>query len=328
MIQVLFALTLFASGVVGSSDCVQTGGSRILASDLATKIPPFDEVEPGKSFGYSPSPGTRRSLGSKEIARWLQSAGISTTIQESSTICVERKTMPLSREEVESAIRAAALAAVDGDESAVRWTVIDFSKLQVPAGRLEFPASGLSPVRPNEKASTPRSWRGRLIYDGQRTLTVWARVQVEVKREALVATAAFERGTVLSSTSYRHVERWTGELSEPLQKKSSVEIAGLQVRRSILPGQEIQLRDLITPRQVQAGDAVEVLSAAGLAEVRFTAIAASSGSTGAMVLIKNPESGRPFRARVTGRGLVEIGTEPSGHPPSRPDEGANVDLQN
>jgi hypothetical protein len=59
-------------------------------------------------------------------------------------------------------------------------------------------------------------------------------------------------------------------------------------------------------REVERGERIEVEVRSGAARLAFTATAASSGRDGDSVLVRNPDNGRLFSARVLGKGKVLI----------------------
>jgi flagella basal body P-ring formation protein FlgA len=60
------------------------------------------------------------------------------------------------------------------------------------------------------------------------------------------------------------------------------------------------------PPDVQHGDKVEVTVSVGHVVLSFEAVAESSGHTGETVIVRNPENGRRFVARVQEAGKVGI----------------------
>jgi hypothetical protein len=59
-------------------------------------------------------------------------------------------------------------------------------------------------------------------------------------------------------------------------------------------------------REVERGERVAVEVSSGAARLTFEAEAASSGRTGESVVVKNPENGRLFSAKVRSKGKVAI----------------------
>jgi len=60
------------------------------------------------------------------------------------------------------------------------------------------------------------------------------------------------------------------------------------------------------PFEVERGDTVQVEVSSGSALVTFEAKADTTGHAGELIILRNPENGRPFRARVEAKGKVSI----------------------
>jgi flagella basal body P-ring formation protein FlgA len=63
---------------------------------------------------------------------------------------------------------------------------------------------------------------------------------------------------------------------------------------------------LVSPREVERGDKVTVEVSSGSARLSFDGTAQSPGRAGESILIRNPESGRLFHARVEAKGRVMV----------------------
>jgi flagella basal body P-ring formation protein FlgA len=81
---------------------------------------------------------------------------------------------------------------------------------------------------------------------------------------------------------------------------------GRAATRTIEPGVPIYASMLEVPLAVERGDTVTVEVTSGAAMLVFEALAESPGRAGESILIRNPENGRYFRARVEARGKVSI----------------------
>ncbi len=66
------------------------------------------------------------------------------------------------------------------------------------------------------------------------------------------------------------------------------------------------------PRDVAAGDTVQVEVRSGGTRLLSEARADSAGRRGDFILVRNPDSGRRYRARVEGRGKVLVSLAPAG----------------
>jgi flagellar basal body P-ring formation protein FlgA len=79
------------------------------------------------------------------------------------------------------------------------------------------------------------------------------------------------------------------------------EVVGRVPRRALRMGMPVFRTDLIEPLQVQRGDLVDVTAIAGAAQLRMPALAETPGRQGDMISLKNPRTGKIFRARIEGK---------------------------
>lgn len=83
-------------------------------------------------------------------------------------------------------------------------------------------------------------------------------------------------------------------------------VAARKTTRTIRAGELIFASMLTAPHEVERGETVSVHVVAGQTELSFTAVAQSSGRAGESVLIRNPDNGRLFQARIDSKGKVSI----------------------
>ena len=79
------------------------------------------------------------------------------------------------------------------------------------------------------------------------------------------------------------------------------EVVGRMPRRALRMGMPVFRSDLIEPFQVQRGDLVDVTAISGAAQLRMPALAETPGRQGDMISLKNPRTGKIFRARIEGK---------------------------
>ncbi len=285
----------WAALAASGGGCVAVSGDRILAADLARVIPAFAAIPPDEALGYAPAPGVRRILGAAELSRLAARHGVAV---EGIEVCVERAAERLTAERVLEALRKS-LA-----REQARIELVDFSRYPVPAGELEFPLSGLSapPAGVTEAAVV---WRGRLRYDGTRSLPVWARVRIRVSGERLVAVENLAPGQPVAPSQVR-VEQgeWFPFTEAPLTRVEDA--VGKLPRRSIRAGSVLYARMLASPREVERGQRVSVEVSSGAAQLKFTAVAENGGRLGDTILVRSPVNGRKLAARVAGPGKAVV----------------------
>jgi flagellar basal body P-ring formation protein FlgA len=103
------------------------------------------------------------------------------------------------------------------------------------------------------------------------------------------------------------VEIVQGELpSMGLQRlPATEELIGLTARRDIAAGEALTQAVVQVPPFVRSGDTVDLTVIVGTVRVNAKAIASGSGYQGDVVRV-TPRGGRPLRARIVGRGRVEV----------------------
>ena len=279
--------------------CVAVPSSRILARDLSPTISLFQALDPDAMLGFAPFPGTVRVLSSRDVELAGRRYGLAFPPGEMApSVCIERVVRRLSIEEV----RAALLSA--GDSAGLQLELLEFSNQPLPPGRLEFQRAGLNKP-PGNKPGTPVLWRGKLMYDDQRSLVVWAKVRISEDREIFLATETIPKGAVIRAEQVA-TTRIRQFPSLELSPRAPWVIIGKVARYTLPAGQPIVAEALDDPKDVLRGETVHVQAIDGGASIRFDAIAQSSGQKGETVLVHNPASGRNFRALIEDRGQVVV----------------------
>jgi flagellar basal body P-ring formation protein FlgA len=89
--------------------------------------------------------------------------------------------------------------------------------------------------------------------------------------------------------------------------RDNSEIAGLTVKRTLIKGRPIALADLGPESLVTEGDMITAIYAGGSLQIAAQMMALDSGSDGATVRLRNPESGAIVQGRVAGFARVVVG---------------------
>jgi flagella basal body P-ring formation protein FlgA len=275
-----------------------------MARDLRAAVPFLQELDPETPLGFSPLPGTQRILSARELKRIAQRHGLTlmSGIGLMPSVCVERGVRPISREEVEAALVAALSTA------GAELELIEFSEVPTPPGRLEFRRSGLNKP-PLQAPDSPVVWKGRLNYDGQRSVMVWAKVKISVDRVVLVASEDIAIGTVIGTEHIKEVHERQFPFDEP-SPASRDKIIGKVVRRRIPTGEGFAPGALDDPKDISKGDRVRVNVVDGSATLSLDVVAESSGKKGESILVHNPSTGKNFRAVVEEKGKATVRSSP------------------
>ncbi len=293
-------MMLAAAAALAVAGCLEVDGPRILAADLARTDAAFAALDPAASFGFAPAPGARRILDSATLKRLAAPAELA--LAPGARICVARLTEPLSRERVIEAMRAS----LGGADATVE--IVELSGFPVPRGPVEFPAAGLSrpaAARPGE----PVLWRGYVRYDGRSRFPVWAKVRVRVRSVRVVAARPIRAGELIDAAWLRLEE---AEVFPPAGRlAASIEqVAGRVLRAAVAEGAPVALRLLAEPREVERGDRVRIVAAAGAATVAAEGEAETAGARGDTVMVRNLATGKRLRATVEAKGRVVVGAAP------------------
>jgi flagella basal body P-ring formation protein FlgA len=296
----MIGATLLSSMVLAVSPgaCWPVAGSQILASDLAAANALFSRLHPDAAFGYAPLPGARRLLLGRELAAFARREGFPVENEPVADVCVERPVNPLNATDL-SAVLAEAAGIPDA-----RIELLDYSRQPVPRGRLEFHWNAIG-APPAGNPDIPIIWRGRLNYDGQHSLAVWAKVRISVERPVVVAAADLIPGHEIEAGQIRLVQMpafpsRSGflEMLEPALGKT--------VNRQVRAGQKLSAAALKEPDDIRPGQRVLVRVVDGSAYLSFEGTALSGGSKGAAISLRNPSGGRIFRGTVEDKGVVVV----------------------
>jgi len=282
-------LTLGSMGMA-LAGCLPVAGERILARDLARVVPAFAALPPDLALGYAPSPGGTRTYAAAELSRLARRYGLA--VETGAEACFLGPVETLTGARVAAAMRAAMPAA--------RIEVVEFSRQPVPPGELLFPVSGLAAPQ----ASGPSSvllWRGQIRRPGQDDFPVWAKARIRVSGTRARAAEALPAGQPIERAQLR-LEAYEGAARFP----ELSQIVGRVPRRPIAPGEVILPQWLEEPKDVRRGESVRVEVRIGQARLLLEGQAQSAGRRGEMIPVRNPASGKVFRARVQDRGQVSV----------------------
>ncbi len=275
-----------------ASACHAVEGEHITGRDLATASPVFAALDPDLEIAATPLPGVPRLFRALELARLAEThaLGIADNAAPIAEVCFERATEPLTAEKLLPVLRSA--LALD-DASIV---IEDFSRAGVPRGTLEFTRAGLSPAG---------LWRGQVVYAEARSVPVWVRVQISVERAWIEAAEPLPAGKPIARTQL--LERKGPRFPFGAMPLDSIDsAAGREPTRAIKPGELIFASILIAPREVSRGDQLHVVVESGETRIEFQAEAETAGRLGELVMVRNPDNGRHFQARVEGKDEVLV----------------------
>jgi flagella basal body P-ring formation protein FlgA len=291
-----------AVGFAAWGGCVAVEGDRIRAADLARAVPAFAAAPPEAELGYAPAPGARRHVRLRELARWAVRLGV--PLPEPASVCFERQMEVLDGQRVRAAIEQALGA------QPVRIEVMEWSRRPVPAGTLEFPISALARP-PLSDPAAPVLWKGWVRYGSGRRYPVWARVRIAVKGVRVVAAAPLKAGQLIRDDAVR-LEEYEGFPDARAWFSSIGEVSGRMLRQAAPAGAPLRRDAVADPPEVARGATVRIEAASGRARVVLEGRAESDGRLGEVVRVRNPSTGKTFRARVEGPGRAVAPAPPPG----------------
>ncbi len=281
-------LVAFLVSAAAAGDCTALRGDRILAGDMARRVPEFAAVPAETVLADAPAPGVRRTFGSAELTRLAQRYGF--RIEPGVEACFIRTAETLSRERIVSAVQAAVPGAL--------VDVLDFSRQPVPPGQLHFapPPAGNGSVQ---------TWQGSIQQPGRSDFPVWVKIRIAVSGVRVVAAELLRPGVPIARKQLR-LEPWTG----PPQPSDVDQVIGRTPRRTVRAGEAVDPRWLTEAAAVRSGDRVQVVVDCGHTRLLLEGYAQTAGKRGQVIAIRNPVSGKTFRATVldTGRAAVNAGS--------------------
>jgi len=282
-------LPLLLAAIVPAFACHVLDADRILGKDVAAASAVFATLDANLEIGAAPLPGVQRILRPEHLVRLAKQNGIVLS-EPAAAICFERATQPLTAEQLLPALRLA--LGLDG----ASIEILDFSRFGVPRGTLEFSKSSLMPNG---------LWRGRLVYDQNRSTPVWVKARITVQRTWVEALEPLAVGKPIEPSQL--VLKTGPRFPFDTAFAESVElVAGRKPIRTLAAGMAIAPTMLMVAHDVERGDRVAVEVKAGRAILDFQATAESSGRTGDSILIKNPQNGRSFQAKIQDKGHVLV----------------------
>jgi len=276
--------------------CYPVQDDRIFARDITAAIPAFARVPADFALGYAPAPGTRRVFKGAALERLALNQGV--TLESSPDVCFERAMATLEAREILEALRTA----WNGPD--VSMELRSWSPQIAPQGKVVFPRTGLQmPAVSDPQAEVV--WRGYVVYGNNRRFGISARARITTSATRVVAVADLSVGETVREDQVR-LETFDAFALDDRPARRLEEVVGFVARARIRAGSTVLRNQLNRAPEIARGDLVQVEVTAGGAHLAFEGKAQSNGITGATILVKNPSSGKDFRARVTGKGKVSV----------------------
>jgi len=282
-------LPLLFAAILPAFACQVIDTDRIFGKDLAAASALFASLDPKVVVGAAPVPGIQRVLRPEELVRLAKQNNVSLS-EPAVAVCFERATEPLTAEQLLPAMRQA--LAIE----TAQIEILEFSHVGVPRGTVEFSKSSLMPNG---------MWRGRIVYDQNRSMPIWVKARITAERTWVEASEPIAVGKVIEASQLILKTGPRFPFDPPLIATVDL-IAGRKLLRNVAAGTPIALPMLAIAHDVERGDLVAVEVKVGGAILDFEATAESSGRKGDTIMIKNPENGRSFQAKIQDKGHVLV----------------------
>ncbi len=268
--------------------CTPIASENIVAADLARALPEFAKAPPDANIGYAPSPGSRRVFRIDELRRLA--VRFQVELGDKHEACFEWPLAPLSHEQAIAAMRLSL------NLREARVEIIEMSKRATPRGEAIFPVTSLIP--PADRHTGSALWRGFVLYDGgERRFDVWARVKISAPMTRVMVVTPIPAGRPIAAAEVRIETIDDFPLSSDAAR-SLDEVVGWVPKFGFAAGHTVLRADISEAIIVKTGDVVDVVVESGNARLKLQALAETSGHRGDMIALRNPKSGKTFRAKV------------------------------
>jgi len=136
-------------------------------------------------------------------------------------------------------------------------------------------------------------------------MPIWVKTRVTVEKTWVEAVEPLNVGRAIDASQLIVKTGRRFPLDPPLMDSLAL-VAGRRPVRTLPAGTAIAAGMLTIAHDVERGDIVNVEVKVGAAILSFQATAESSGRTGESVMVKNPDNGKSFLAKIQDKGHVLV----------------------
>jgi flagella basal body P-ring formation protein FlgA len=140
-------------------------------------------------------------------------------------------------------------------------------------------------------------------------MPVWAKTSITVTRTWVQALEPLPVGKPIDASQLNVMTGPRFPFDPPLMETPEA-LVGRRPLRTLPAGTAIAGSMLMIAHDVERGDRVSVEVQMGNAILDFQATAESSGRAGELIMVKNPDNGRSFRAKIQDKGHVLVEQQP------------------
>ena len=163
----------------------------------------------------------------------------------------------------------------------------------------ELTATLESPAQPMGRVTV------RVRCEGSSPWTIFVPAQVKLFRDVVTVTHPLKRGAIIDYPDVTLRERDVGLISRGYM--TAIELAvGQKLLRPVVTDQVLSLTHLEQAATVRKGDHVVISARSGSLSVKMPGEALSDGGLSEQIRVKNLNSNRVVKARVTAPGQVEV----------------------
>jgi len=206
---------------------------------------------------------------------------------------------------------------IDTTQGFLEFAVEDYLRTVDIPGRYEIQVNRLDPrlrlplcdQELNARLESPAQPIGRVTVkvscDGSSPWSVFIPAQVKVFRDVVVVKRPLTRGSIIGDADVALAERDTGTLGQAFLVTTE-QAVGSKLTRPVVADQAILLTSLEKADVIAKGDHVVIKAQSGAINVNMPGEALSAGAPGEQIRVRNLQSQRVIKARVTGPGVVEV----------------------
>ena|GEM_PF-879926 len=297
MIRLLVAFVLGTIATPAATEspmaCHPITADWIYGRDLAAAAPSLAGLPPDLPVSFSPIPGLARVFHVGEL-RHLAAAHHLSEARINENICFAWPLENLTAARITRAIEHT----LAGRHPQIE--IVDQSHAPIPAGELIFPLAGLSAL-----SDKPVIWKGYVAYAGSRRFSTWANVRVTIREPRLVASVALRAGEPVPAAQVK-TDFYEGPLPREKAFTTIDELTGLLARRDIRAGATLVESLFEAAKDVERNELVTVWIEEGAAHIQTQGVAQWAGRRGEIISVRNPKTGRIYRARVEEKGTVRV----------------------
>ena len=298
-LPILLAVAASEPGPSQSGQCQTIDRENILVRDVAAIVPEFSKLPADFNLGYAPLSGEPRIFRGVDLQNIAKNRGVE--LATPADVCFKRRTFIPTAEQVHEA-----MAAGLGIPNA-KIEITSSSQHPAPSGEVVYPRDGLQ-FTENQKDLL---WHGYVRYGDEQRFNVWAKVRISAAMKRVVATTNIPAGKPIQASQVR-LENCEDSPLDETTVRSLEEAIGFLPKTQLRPAAVIRKNLIERAPDVARGDVVTVRVFEGAAHISLEGRAQQAGVTGSTILVRNPSSGKDFRAQVTGKDQVTIGQIPIG----------------